>query len=112
MHLINLWIQHRPRIVHIVANDGSDHKFDFSRIKSGKMKIICQVQNGELVKNPKIRHAPAFSGAGSAMAGSVTTMDFVFCPQNWLICHSGLDPESIVITKPWSPGCRVKPGMT
>jgi hypothetical protein len=48
MHLNIPWIQHRLRIVHIVANDGNDHKIDFSRTKSGKMKIINQGQNDDL----------------------------------------------------------------
>jgi hypothetical protein len=31
-------------------------------------------------------------------ADRVAIMNFAFYPQNWPICHSGLDPESILIT--------------
>jgi hypothetical protein len=34
-------------------------------------------------------------------------MDFVFFAQIYPSCHSGLDPESIVITSPKSPGYSV-----
>ena len=40
------------------------------------------------------------------------SMDFAIYLQIWPICHSGLDPESIVITTGYLSGCRIKSGMT
>jgi hypothetical protein len=32
--------------------------------------------------------------------------------KNWCFCHSGLNPESIVFSKCYATGCRIKSGTT
>ena len=36
-------------------------------------------------------------------------MDLVFHPQNWPICHSGLDPESSHFNSSWTPALAPDP---